>query len=76
MPLPRSRGVSGSAEDDEEAEAEVEGVEKFSLDDEERSDEGRASLSRSELRWERSRPALVDLAEEWKADPEGRAGVA
>ena len=69
--------MRGSADDEEEAE--VEGDEKLSEEGVDRSEEERASLPRSELRCERSRPLSSDLEEDevdvWKAELSRRVGV-
>lgn len=56
----------------------MEGEEKVSVEGEDRSDEGRASLSRSELRWERSRPLRSDFEvwlDVWNAELSRSVGV-
>lgn len=67
---------------DEEADTEAEEEERLSEEDADRSDGGRASLSRSELRWDRSRPEGSDLvadelrwADVWNAELIRMVGV-
>lgn len=79
--MPLSRGVKGRVEGEEEVEADEE--ERLSDEGTDRTDGGRANLSRSVLRWERSSASRFNLADEEllradvpKGELSGSVGVA